>query len=48
MDELEVYESELNVYEIQLMGHAILRMNSWWLEDEWDWNSYSDNTIYLT
>ena len=42
------YESELNIYVIQLTGPTTLRMNNWWLKDEWDWNSYSDSTIYLT
>ena len=34
--------------EIHLMGSAIFRMNSWYLEKEIDWNSYPKSTIYLT
>ena len=48
MNEFEGYEKWLNVYEIQLTGSAIQRMNSWLLEDEWDWNSFSKGTTYLT
>ena len=47
MDGKEGYEKFKNVDEIQLTGSAIYRMNSWQWEDECDWNSYPDSTIYL-
>jgi len=48
MDELEGYEKFDFSNEIQLTGPTTLRMKGWWLEDELDWNSYTDGTIYLT